>query len=404
MRYLILCSANDEPGVVAAAVQNTIPSSDRVIILSPRRGSPWRRGSILNIPLIWVLNDVALRAWQHKNRIKQAISVAAGLRTARLFGGIKDLLMNIDASDPDVIDLTRLGAFGRWLQPKCSLRFPGRTVLTSSAPLLTEETVSAWRTYNRTALVSIVLPVHNGAKYLRHSIDSCLSQAHKNIQLIIVDDGSQDDTPAIIREYAALDHRVIYITNEQNLGLPESLNAGFRLAEGEFLTWTSDDNLYAPHAIEYMVQQLCTFPKLGLVYCSTHQIDESGDMRAGVSACQHEFNAAFPPTALLRWTAVTACFLYRREVMEVVGPYRPECRHFEDWDFFTRACIRFPAKFYFEPCYFYRKHAGSLTSAHSQKWSHWYQSIHDEHFSSRGTRIMVPTTDQLIPKLRTRAL
>src|SRR5215469_13485194 len=59
-----------------------------------------------------------------------------------------------------------------------------------------------------------------------------------------------------------------------------------------------------------------------------------------------------------------ACFLYRREVMDAVGPYRAEYRYAEDWDFFIRACLKFSAKAYFQPCYFYRHHGSSLTSAH----------------------------------------
>src|SRR3990170_3452478 len=102
--------------------------------------------------------------------------------------------------------------------------------------------------------VSIVLPTYNGEKYIRQSIDSCLNQTHENIELIIVDDCSIDNTPEIIKSYK--DSRVKSLRHDQNKFLPHALNTGFSNATGEYLTWTSDDNYYAKEAIEKMVSFL----------------------------------------------------------------------------------------------------------------------------------------------------
>ena len=91
-------------------------------------------------------------------------------------------------------------------------------------------------------LISIVLPSYNGARYVCESIDSCLRQSYHNWELIIVDDASTDDTPSIIAEYVARDHRIRSIRNAVNRRLPGSLNIGFADASVQFLTWTSDDN------------------------------------------------------------------------------------------------------------------------------------------------------------------
>src|SRR5436190_21740360 len=92
--------------------------------------------------------------------------------------------------------------------------------------------------------VSIVLPTYNRAKYLKLSIDSCLIQTFKDFELIIVDDCSKDETPQTIKSYT--DPRIRYHRNESNQRLPRSLNIGFSLAKGEYLTWTSDDNFFLP--------------------------------------------------------------------------------------------------------------------------------------------------------------
>ena len=390
MRYVVVCDVGDERAVIAEIRKRFDRSGDRILVLSPRLGVATEAHGILSVPMKFALKDAGLPNWRRKNRVRKAIAISAGLRSARFLGNIEDLMVNIEACDPDVIDLGKLGGFGRWLEAKCAQRFPGRKVTTDSDDYRHDENAEGWRSYDPTALVSIVLPVHNGQEYLDSSIKSCLAQTHRNIELIIVDDGSSDNTPAIIERYSTADGRIKVIRNGRNLGLPESLNVGFKFSQGDFLTWTSDDNLYAETAIEYMVQQLCTFAEIGLVYCGVHHINET-DGPIGPQL-------PLPPTAIARDCTVTACFLYRRKVMDAVGPYRPEYRYVEDWDFFTRACLKFPAKFNFELCYFYRHHGSSLTSAHRDKWKVLSEKLHREHFGSGDNQICLPTQQQLMPK------
>lgn len=386
---MIVCDARNEPAVIAEARQCLDRSGNRIVVLSPRTGEAFETHGVLSAMMRFALEDAGAPNWPRKHRVRKAIAIAAGLRSARFFGNIEeDLLGNIEACDPDVIDLGRLGGFGRWLEAKCARRFLGRKV-TVDTDHGHGETIAGWRSYDPTALVSIVLPVRNGERYLGFSIESCLAQTHRNFELIIIDDGSSDRTPAIIEKYVSADDRIKPIRNNRNLGLPESLNIGFEFSRGVFLTWTSDDNLYTETAIEYMVQQLCTFTDIGLVYCGVYHIDETGN--------QVGLQLPLPSTALARENAVTACFLYRRKVMDSVGPYRPEYRYVEDWDFFIRACLKFPAKSYFEPCYFYRHHQDSLSSAHRDQWKSLSEKLRREHFGSGRDKILVPTPKQISP-------
>ena len=112
--------------------------------------------------------------------------------------------------------------------------------------------------------VSIVLPVYNGEQFLSLSIESVLSQTYQNWELIIVNDCSTDNSPAIMEKYVEKDPRIRIIHNAENQKLPESLNIGFRAARGDYFTWTSDDNMYKPDAIETMVSVLDTHPECGL--------------------------------------------------------------------------------------------------------------------------------------------
>src|SRR2546421_11390556 len=103
-------------------------------------------------------------------------------------------------------------------------------------------------------LVSIIMPVHNGERsgqgWLRRSLQSCLEQTFIDWEMIVQDDASSDNTPAIIAEFTAKDARISYRRNETNLKTPGTLNAGFAAARGRYFTWTSDDNVFRPAALE----------------------------------------------------------------------------------------------------------------------------------------------------------
>jgi glycosyltransferase involved in cell wall biosynthesis len=205
-------------------------------------------------------------------------------------------------------------------------------------------------------LVSIVLPTYNGTRYLEQAVRSCLDQSYRHWELILVDDASTDDTPALIARCERLDARVVSVRHEKNLRLPGALNTGFARARGAYMTWTSDDNLYEPDALERMVRYLEGSPATGLVYCDERLIGPDGEDLGPY--------AKPGPEVLADKNCVGACFLYRREVYEVVGEYDPEMFLVEDYDYWLRVARRFPiAHLKGVAPYRYRTHPGSLTSA-----------------------------------------
>lgn len=203
-------------------------------------------------------------------------------------------------------------------------------------------------------LISIVLPVYNGAKYLQESIDSVLAQTYRNWELLIVDDCSVDETPTIARKYVELDSRVKYFRNEENLRLPRNLTKGFSLTTGAYLTWTSDDNRYHPEALERMYQALQKNPQAQLVYTSFNVINENDDLV--------ETYIAKSPRLLVGFNVVGACFLYTRKVYETVGNYDHEMILVEDYDYWQRVAQHFDIIAITDVLYDYRRHSGALSS------------------------------------------
>lgn len=203
-------------------------------------------------------------------------------------------------------------------------------------------------------VVSIVLPTHNGARFLRQAVESCLAQTFRQWELILVDDASTDETPRLIRESAAADPRIRSVRHETNRKLPGALNSGFALAQGKYLTWTSDDNAYRPHALARMVEFLDARPDVAVVYADYAVIDEQGDVTS--------LRVVGPTERLVFGNAVGACFLYRRVVHETIGGYAEDLFLSEDYDFWLRVSGRFRLERLDEDLYLYRRHPGSLTA------------------------------------------
>jgi glycosyltransferase involved in cell wall biosynthesis len=105
-----------------------------------------------------------------------------------------------------------------------------------------------------TQFVSVCVPTYNGAAYLRECLVSILGQTHTNFELLIVDDGSSDQTVEIAREYAAFDTRIRVVVNEKNLGLTKNWNRCVELAQGDWIKFVFQDDRIAPECLTKMLQ------------------------------------------------------------------------------------------------------------------------------------------------------
>lgn len=237
--------------------------------------------------------------------------------------------------------------------------------------------LSALRVPGQEGLVSIVLPVYNGADYVGESIASTLAQTYRDFELIIVDDGSTDQTPEILANYARRDARIRVVT-QPNQKLPGALSNGFRLARGEFLTWTSADNRFKPEFLEKMVGCLRRHPAWDMIYANEDIIGEDGRPLRGSEwfwPYQRPLGSEhihFPEdTAELNGLGnnfIGGAFLYRARVRFLIGDYSPEWFGLEDYDYWMRvnALLALHHADFREPVYEYRLHGKSLTSREAE--------------------------------------
>lgn len=245
-------------------------------------------------------------------------------------------------------------------------------------------------------LVSIVLPIYNGASHMSDAIESVLSQTYKNWELIIVNDCSTDNTLEVAKDYQKRDPRIYVISNEKNLKLPSTLNVGFSKAKGEYYTWTSDDNIYKPDALAKLVKELDEDSGCLLVYSDYTNIDAFGN-EIGPGDMKE-------PRYIVTGNIIGACFLYRAEVAKKVGEYDANLFLAEDYDYWIRIYRIGKIKHLKERLYLYRRHQGSLSETRKESVNMQTYKVIEKNFfilyaNAKKYRLKYRFFDQMVDRV-----
>ena len=184
-------------------------------------------------------------------------------------------------------------------------------------------------------LVSIIIPVYNGANYLRESIESALNQTYANKEILVVNDGSTDGgaTEEIALSYG---DRIRYFTKE-NGGVSSALNVGIREMKGEYFSWLSHDDLYLPDKVEKQVAQVLLYPDMTLMsVCMAGQINSRSESIHEASRLPLPADTPIPSDeALLRFIRIggfNGCaLLIPKQVLETCGGFAEDLRYCQDY-------------------------------------------------------------------------
>lgn len=194
-----------------------------------------------------------------------------------------------------------------------------------------------------TPLVSIIIPTFNRAGVLPKALDSVLTQEYHDWELIVVDDGSTDDTPRVIADYQRRIPALRYV-RQTNRKQAAARNHGMRLARGKYLAFLDSDDEWLPGKLRRQAAILDTHPEIGMVY--GNQLMATGDGAAAV----RRYPSGFLPSgnifkALLKreFYCSLQSVMLRRTVVETVGPLDESLGDsLEDWEFTLRIASRFP--------------------------------------------------------------
>jgi glycosyltransferase involved in cell wall biosynthesis len=189
-----------------------------------------------------------------------------------------------------------------------------------------------------TPTVSVILPVYNGENYLRLAVDSVLRQTFQDYELIVIDDGSVDSTPAIASEYG---DRVRYVRQE-NTGVAGAFNHGLRLAAGRYISWLSHDDVFLPTKLEKQVHVLSRMSAPAVCYTDIQMIDGDGRVIDEQQVPEHDRQDALRHV-LTGGDICSASYslLYDRRCIEEVGMYSETWRYTQDVDMLAKLARNF---------------------------------------------------------------
>lgn len=206
-------------------------------------------------------------------------------------------------------------------------------------------------------VISVLMPTYNGERFLRPAIESILNQTFPNLELIIIDDGSTDNTPHILSEFK--DTRLTVLTNQQNFGIAVATNRGLAAARGEYIALQDHDDISLPHRLQTQLDFLNTHPEIALVGSAAELIDENGIAYDHYREPEDDIE--------LKWEALFRCpishtsVMVRQGVMLQTGGYSPDpnLKVTSDYDLLSRIVTRHPVTNLSQPLVKWRRHPGA---------------------------------------------
>jgi glycosyltransferase involved in cell wall biosynthesis len=202
--------------------------------------------------------------------------------------------------------------------------------------------------------VSVLLPVRDGARFLREALESVLAQTLSDLELLVVDDGSTDETPEIL---ASVTHERLRVLRQEHAGLVAALERGLAEARAPFLARMDADDVSLPQRLERQLAALTD--GVGLVGCGVERIDETG--RVLGSHMLPPDDAALRRRLLLRNPFAHGSVVVRREALERAGGYRADYGANEDYDLWRRIARDWELAAVPEILYRYREHPAAVT-------------------------------------------
>lgn len=195
-------------------------------------------------------------------------------------------------------------------------------------------------------LVSVIIPVYNRAELLPRTLKSVVSQTYKDIEIIVVDDGSTEDIKSVVDIFN--DSRIKYIKHSKNEGLSKARNTGMKIARGDFIAFLDSDDEYLPEKIEKQVRFLEKNRDIDVVYCK---------------ALEEKMNGIYylRSTVGWKWFVWTQQIMIKKDVIEKIGFFDEKFPALEDVDYLYRLRKDCTFGFIDEPLMIYHNTPGSLS-------------------------------------------
>jgi glycosyltransferase involved in cell wall biosynthesis len=211
---------------------------------------------------------------------------------------------------------------------------------------------------NSSPIVSVILPTYNCALFLPESIGSILLQTYKSYEIIVVDDGSTDNTKEVLSPFM---QRIKYIKLEQNRGLPTARNIGIQSAQGKYIAFLDADDLWLPEKLEADMEYFDKHPDISMVYSRHININERGYTLGSDRKKRLPSGNIFIRLFSEQNFIITSSVVVRREVFETAGLFDEQLFNCQDWDMWLRIAFYFKVAGINKPLVKYRHNPRSLS-------------------------------------------
>lgn len=205
-------------------------------------------------------------------------------------------------------------------------------------------------------LVSVIIPTYNRASLLSQAIRSVINQTYKNWQLLIIDDGSADDTRKVVEEFIRKDLRIRYFYQE-NKGQVCAMNLGIKNSKGDYIAFLDDDDEWLPEKLEKQIEKMKSDKLVGLVYTDAIILDgkTNSNKRSDIAKTQSGF---IYEDLLIRNFITASSVLVRKEVFEKLGLFDEsfiiKITQIQDYDMWLRIAKHYKIEYISEPLVKYR--------------------------------------------------
>ncbi len=209
-------------------------------------------------------------------------------------------------------------------------------------------------------IISVIIPAYNAARHIVSAVDSALAQTYPAVEIIVVDDGSADNTPDLLRPYRQA--RKITYMRQENKGLAAARNTGIRASSGHYVALLDADDIFLPEKLARQAAYLDAHPECGISYCGLWHFNDAAPEKMLMLDYAYYSGAGVFPALLKKNFINPLSVVMRRSVFNTAGYFDESLRRSEDWDFWVRAAhagIRFD--YLPERLAKYRMGAGSLS-------------------------------------------
>lgn len=181
-------------------------------------------------------------------------------------------------------------------------------------------------------IISVIMPVYNEGRYLKHAIDSILNQSFRDFEFVIIDDGSKENINKIINQYS--DQRIIYYKNNRNLGITKSLNIGLQKASGKYIARMDADDVAMPDRLKVQKKYLDDNPDIFLIGAMAEIIDENDNKQ---KSWEYPFNYYDIAYSMFFYNPIMhSTIFFRSSLIDNVGKYNENYKFAQDFEFYTR--------------------------------------------------------------------